>query len=249
MGRSIDRAAGLYDEARGGESRGETFAAEIEPHLGMTPGAIVLEVGVGTAVVAAALRRRRQRVIGVDIAMEMLRVATRRAPGAVARYDGWRLPLADGALEAAYMVWLIHLVDDQAAMLHEVARVLRSRGRLVIATINRDPDDEIRRITEPMYRALLQDNWLRDDLDRVAAAASSTGLREVTRVRGIPFAGETSGEMEATRIEARSGSLFWDLDDMDWKKHVEPVIDRLRALGPDLLTREQTHEILVLEKS
>jgi SAM-dependent methyltransferase len=181
--------------------------------------------------------------------MEMLRVATRRAPGAVARYDGWRLPIADGALKAAYMVWVIHLVDDQPAMLHEVARVLRSRGRLLIATINRDPDDEISRITEPMYRALLEDNWLRDDLDRVAAVASSMGLDEVTRLRGIPFAGETSGEMEAMRIEARSGSLFWDLDDTDWKEHVGPAIDRLRALGPEVMIREQTHEILVLEKS
>jgi len=248
VGRSFDRAAAGYDKARGGDGRGERFAAELEPHLGITPGAVVLEVGVGTAVVAGALRRRRQRVIGVDIAMEMLRVATRRAPGAVARYDGSRLPIADGALEAAYMVWVIHLVDDQAAMLHEVARVLRSRGRLLIATINRDPDDEIRRITEPMYRALLADKWLRDDLDRVAAAASTAGLHEVSRIGAIPFAGETSGEMEAARIEARSSSLFWDLDDLDWREHVEPVIGRLRALGPELLIREQTHEILVLEK-
>lgn len=249
MGRSFDRAAERYDEARGGESRGERFAAETEPHLRIHSGATVLEVGVGTGVVAGALRRRGHRVIGVDIAMEMLRVATRRAPGALARYDGRSLPFADGAFEAAYMVWVIHLVDDQAAMLLEVARVLRSKGRLVIATINREPDDQIRRITQPMYRTLLGDNWRRDDLDRVAAAASSAGLQEVTRVLGIGFASETSGEMEATRIEDRSSSLFWDLDELDWNEHVVPVIDRLRAIGPELRTREQTHEILVLEKS
>jgi SAM-dependent methyltransferase len=249
MGRSFDRAAERYDEARGGEIRGERFAEAIEPHLRITRDAVALEVGVGTGVVAAALKRRGQRVIGVDIAMEMLRVASRRIPGTLARYDGRKLPFAAATVHAGYMVWVIHLVDDQRATLQEVARVLRAKGRLVIATVNRDPDDEIRRITEPMYRALLEDNWLRDDLDRVAEAASSTGLNEVTRVLGIPFASETSGDIEATRIEQRSSSLFWDLGDQEWKKHVAPVVDRLRAIGPELMTREQTHEILVLEKS
>lgn len=158
MGRSFDRAAERYDEARGGESRGERFAAAIEPHLSIAPGAVVLEVGVGTGVVAAALRKQGRRAIGVDIAMEMLRVAARRAPGAVARYDGRSLPFADESLDAAYMVWVMHLVDDQAGTLREVARVLRSDGRLVIATTNREPEDEMRRITEPMYRTLLGDN-------------------------------------------------------------------------------------------
>lgn len=83
----------------------------------------------------------------------------------------------------------------------------------------------------------------------MAAAASSTVFREATRVVGIPFASETSGEMEAARIEQRSSSLFWDLDDLEWKEVVVPVVDRLRAMGPDLQTREQTHEMLVLEKS
>jgi ubiquinone/menaquinone biosynthesis C-methylase UbiE len=71
------------------------------------------------------------------------------------------------------MVWVIHLVDDQKALLREFARVLRPGGRVVIGTINREPDDEVRRITEPMYRTLLGDKWGRDDLDRVAMAASS----------------------------------------------------------------------------
>ena len=223
------------------------FAAEIEPHLPIDPNAVFLEIGVGTGVVAAALQRRRRNVIGVDIAMEMLRVALPRASGLV-RYDGLRLPFAGATLDAAYMVWVIHLVDDQKALLREVARVLRPNRRLVIATIDREPDDQVRHLTEPMYRALLDDNWPRDDLDRVAAAASSAQLQEVTRDAGIPFVAETSGDAEATRIEERSSSIFWDLDDQEWTEHVVPVIDRLRAMGQVPLTRERTHEILVLEK-
>ncbi len=248
MGRSFDRAAEGYDQARGGERRGENFAAEIEPHLPIESGALILEVGVGTGVVAAAFQRRGRCVVGVDIAMEMLRVALRRSSGLV-RYDGRSLPFAGATFSAAYMVWVIHLVDDQRAMLLEAARVLRPSGRLVIATLDREPDDSVRHITEPMYRALLGDNWLRDDLDRVAAAALSAELREVRRVVGIPFVLETSGDAEATRIEERTSSIFWDLTDEEWGEHVVPVIDQLRAMGPVPLTRERTHEILVLEKS
>jgi hypothetical protein len=80
-------------------------------------------------------------------------------------------------------------------------------------------------------------------------AASSTELHEVARVAGIPFAYETNGEAEAARIEERSSSLFWDLADQEWRAKVVPVIDRLRALGRVPMIREQTHEILVLEKS
>jgi len=248
MGRSFDRAAERYDKARGGEERGERFAAEIEPYLVAGPRAAILEIGVGTGVVAAALQRRGYRVMGADIAMEMLRVGLRRASGLV-RYDGWSLPFASATFDAAYMVWVIHLVDDQRALLQEVARVLRRGGRLAIATINREPDDQVRRITEPMYRTLLRDNWRRDDLDRVMKAASSEELHEVARVVGIPFAYETSGEAEAARIEDRNSSLFWDLADEEWREHVVPVIDRLRALGHAPMIREQIHEILVLEKS
>ncbi|HXI95597.1 MAG TPA: methyltransferase domain-containing protein [Candidatus Acidoferrum sp.] len=248
MGRSFDRAAERYDKARGGEGRGERFAAEIEPYLLTGTRAAILEIGVGTGVVAAALQRRGHRVFGADIAMEMLRVGLRRASGLV-RYDGWSLPFASATFDAAYMVWVIHLVDDQRALLQEAARVLRPGGRLAIATINREPDDQVRRITEPMYRTLLRDNWRRDDLDRVMKAASSKELREVARAMGIPFAYQTSGEAEAARIEERSSSLFWDLADHEWREHVVPVIQRLRALGRVTIIREQTHEILVLEKS
>jgi ubiquinone/menaquinone biosynthesis C-methylase UbiE len=248
MGRNFDPVATRYDEARGGEQRGDAFAMEIEPHLPANPDAPVLEVGVGTGVVAAALRRRGRRVVGVDIAIEMLRVASRRVPGVVARYDGWRLPFASGALDAGYLVWVIHLVEDQRALLREVARVLRPGGRLIVATINREPDDGVSRITEPMYRTLLGDRWARDDPDRVAGVASSVELREVRRVPGTPNVAETSGVLQAQEIEARNASVFWDLNDEAWMAHVAPVLDRLRAMGEVPVIREQTHEILVLEK-
>ncbi|MHB8589825.1 MAG: hypothetical protein ACYDA0_13415 [Candidatus Dormibacteraceae bacterium] len=55
-------------------------------------------------------------------------------------------------------------------------------------------------------------------------------------------------DAEATRIEERNGSIFWDLSDQESWEHVVRVLERLRALGRLPLTGEQIHEI-VLEKS
>ena len=152
MGRSFDRAAERYDKARGGEERGERFAAEIEPYLLAGPRAAILEIGVGTAVVAAALQRRDHRMIGADIAMEMLRVGLRRASGLV-RYDGWSLPFASATFAAAYMVWVIHLVDDQPALLQEG----REGGSSWRPPCDRDDQSRTRRSGSAHHRADVPD--------------------------------------------------------------------------------------------
>ena len=79
-----DDVAGFYDATRGGESRGDAFAAELDGRLppGVGP---ILEVGVGTGVVALGLRRRGRGVIGVDIAAAMLARARARLGPVLAR--------------------------------------------------------------------------------------------------------------------------------------------------------------------
>ena len=106
MGISFDPIAERYDETRGGLARGETFADEIDPLLDTMFSGAVLELGVGTGVVAAAMRGRGRTVMGVDIAFEMLRRAVNRLPGNVAQYDGRWLPFASNAFTAAYAVWV-----------------------------------------------------------------------------------------------------------------------------------------------
>jgi hypothetical protein len=56
----LDELAEIYDETRGGEARGEEYAADVTARLpaGEDP---VLEVGVGTGVVALGLVRRGHR--------------------------------------------------------------------------------------------------------------------------------------------------------------------------------------------
>jgi len=65
----FDRIAHRYEETRGGLDRGRRFAATISKHL--QPASEVLEIGVGTAAVAAPLAELGHHVVGVDLSLPM----------------------------------------------------------------------------------------------------------------------------------------------------------------------------------
>ena len=244
---SFDRAAERYDSTRGGEARGDTFAAEIEPLLvGSAP---TLEVGVGTGIVASALRRRGLRLVGVDISLEMLRLGQTRLPGAVAQYDGLRLPFAGNAFDSAYAVWVLHVVQDQLALFRELERVLKPGGRFVVAPTNKYPDDEIGVALQPMFDALFKKQGRRDDPDTLTQVARDAGLIQVARIPGNVHRLETTGLLEAEHIASRDSSALWDVSDADWAAYVVPAVDRLTAMGDSPVTREITHEVLAYEKA
>src|SRR5579872_1649870 len=67
----FDDIAADYDATRGGEPRGDQYAADLDARLPRGDGPI-LEIGVGTGVVALGLRRRGRPVIGLDISAPML---------------------------------------------------------------------------------------------------------------------------------------------------------------------------------
>ncbi len=87
----------------------------------------MLEVGVGTGVVAAALEAGGRSVVGVDLSLPMLRHAHARLGGGVAQADGFSLPVRSGAVDSVVIVWVVHLVPDSGAFLAEAARVVRPR--------------------------------------------------------------------------------------------------------------------------
>jgi ubiquinone/menaquinone biosynthesis C-methylase UbiE len=242
VGIDFSRIADRYDESRGGAQRGERFATELAPHL---PPGLLLEVGVGTGVVAAAMRRP---VIGVDIAAGMLSGARQRLGPCVVRSDGRGLPFRDGCFSGAYAVWVLHLVEDQAGLFSEIRRVLAPGGTFVVVTINRPAPDDLDAILKPMYVELLGDRDGRDLPERMAPLAEAAGLRVKEVVPGQPFHNQVSGPEEADRIERREGAVFWDLDQDRWREVVQPVIGRLRALGHQPIAREYLHQLLVLER-
>ncbi len=123
----FDHLAEHYDLTRGGESRGDQYAAELDAIL-PEGDAVVLEIGVGTGVVALGLARRQRRVVGVDVSAPMLEFAQRRLGNVVVRGDGTRLPFASRSVSHAVAVWVVHAVGQPVKLFAEAARVIAPGG-------------------------------------------------------------------------------------------------------------------------
>jgi demethylmenaquinone methyltransferase/2-methoxy-6-polyprenyl-1,4-benzoquinol methylase len=107
--------------------------------LDLQPTDTLVDLCTGTADVALAAAPRAGRVIGVDFSHEMLRLGLEkvrtRALGnriALARGDATALPLGASSADAAVISFGIRNVQEPAAALRELARVLRPGGRLAI---------------------------------------------------------------------------------------------------------------------
>ena len=99
----------------------------------------VLDVATGTGLVARGLVQRYGcSVVGLDQSADMLAGARRAlatAPGLAARIDlvrgeAERLPFSDGEFDHLTFTYLLRYVDDPAATLAELARVVRPGGRI-----------------------------------------------------------------------------------------------------------------------
>jgi SAM-dependent methyltransferase len=114
------------------------------------PGEHVLDIGTGTGWAARLAARRGARVTGVDIAPGMLVAAERLSQGVDPRpqflqASAEALPFEDAALDGVISTYGVIFAEDPAAAIAEMARVLRSGGRLALATWADDPDGYIAR--------------------------------------------------------------------------------------------------------
>jgi demethylmenaquinone methyltransferase / 2-methoxy-6-polyprenyl-1,4-benzoquinol methylase len=131
LGPTYDRYARLL--SLGQDPRWRSFLVS---RVESGPGDRVLDVATGTGAVAVALARRRGcDVGGLDQSPEMLaaaRVRIARA-GLSSRIDlveghADELPFEDGEFDGLTFTYLLRYVDDPAATLRELARVVRSGG-------------------------------------------------------------------------------------------------------------------------
>ncbi len=121
------RLAGAWDDVRS-----SLFGTAFTPTalLGLVrPDWVVADLGCGTGNVSECLSPYVERVVAVDSSLPMLDAARKRLSGR-ANIEFWAgnmesLPLADGSVDVAVCVLVLHHLEEPAAAVREMARVLR----------------------------------------------------------------------------------------------------------------------------
>ena len=117
------------------------LAADLVEAAGLRPGERVLDVACGTGVVARRAAERvgaRGAVAGVDVNASMLAVA-RAAPAPAEPRISWyetpaeSMPLPDDSYDAVFCQLGLQFVEDTAAALREMRRVLAPGGRALVS--------------------------------------------------------------------------------------------------------------------
>jgi ubiquinone/menaquinone biosynthesis C-methylase UbiE len=246
-----DDVAACYDATRGGEQRGDEYAAELDRRLPAGAGP-VLEVGVGTGVVALGLRRRGRRVIGVDVAPAMLARAQERLGAGLVQGDARCLPFADGSVAHAVSVWVAHAVDPPEAMVAEVARVLRSGGRYLVCPTNRPGTGEL---IGPVLSAMfdrakrMHPSWRRHDVTFAQILAWSDAAGFAGLVEPMPpRSWATSAAEQIQSIRDRVWPALRGLDEGAFEAVTRPAIESLAALPEGAIEQHADADVVVLSR-
>jgi ubiquinone/menaquinone biosynthesis C-methylase UbiE len=139
---NFNRAADFYDATRGfPEGVDKQIAAFMQKEAHLTSSMKLLEVGIGTGRIALPLAPYVDFVAGADISADMLGVLMRKRQQEnvfPVETDGHYLPYANAAFDAAVLVHVLHLVPEPLRILAELARCLKSEGRLLHCLTTQD---------------------------------------------------------------------------------------------------------------
>ena len=179
-------AAGQWDRLRrelfGGASALHALPALLDPRW------TVGDLGCGTGETSAALAPFVAQTIAVDRSGDMLQAARRRvrdmANVDVRRGELEALPIAEGELDAAVMILVLHHVPDPAAVLQEAARTLKPRGRFVLCDML--PHDR------EAYKQQMGHVWLGFGDDQLRRLLGGAGFDDI-RIVPLPVDPEAKG--------------------------------------------------------
>ncbi len=134
-----DMDAASYDRRAAPLLRG-LYRRVAEDLSGAPRGGHLLDVGCGTGRLLIEVARRRDdlTLTGIDISPDMIELAGRNARRSVGRDIDFRvgdsaaLPLPDASVDVVVSTLSLHHWEAPAAAAHELGRVLRPGGRLLI---------------------------------------------------------------------------------------------------------------------
>ena len=187
-----------------------------------------LDVATGTGMVAEALVRRHGcRVVGLDQSPEMLAGATARLrakPELAARIEVVRgeaesLPFADGEFDHLTFTYLLSYVDDPAATLRELARVVKPGGRMASLEFMLPPNRAARalwhvyvRLGLPVLGRLISRDWY--EVGRFLGPSITTFYQRLPLQRQLEFWRAAGFEsVEARVMSLGGGVVIWGTRD------------------------------------
>jgi SAM-dependent methyltransferase len=238
---SFDRIAYAYDDYT---SHPPAVAAQIGRSIAgiVGDGALVLELGIGTARIARPVADAGCRVIGIDVAHEMLRRAQARGFERLVRGNLMQLPLADASVDAVLVVHVLHHLSDWRAALAEALRVLRPGGVMLIGNDWLAPDSCVRRMRATLRNAVIA---ARPELKPPGAGAAfgralgHLGGVEEPDVVAASWSTRVSPATLLDRMQSRVHQETWALDDETLALAVAAVRADAVAAWDDL---EREHE-------
>jgi ubiquinone/menaquinone biosynthesis C-methylase UbiE/DNA-binding HxlR family transcriptional regulator len=151
----------------------------------------VADLGVGTGALAETFAPFARRVIGVDRSDQMLEAASLRlskhANVELRKGELERLPLKDAEVDLAVLALVLHYVVDPAAVLAEVRRALKPRGRVVLLDMRAHDRG-------PGYAEEMGHVWPGFEAERVTGWLAEAGFRS-GRVVPLPPIKDATGPL------------------------------------------------------
>jgi demethylmenaquinone methyltransferase / 2-methoxy-6-polyprenyl-1,4-benzoquinol methylase len=125
---------------------------------GVGPGIVVVDVAVGTGLLARQAQRLMQgrgMLIGVDLSESMLAQAQKSLRIPLVQATAEALPLADGIADFVTMGYALRHLSDIGQALQEALRLLRPGGKLVLLEISAPSNPAIRTTVRAFVGGLL----------------------------------------------------------------------------------------------
>jgi demethylmenaquinone methyltransferase/2-methoxy-6-polyprenyl-1,4-benzoquinol methylase len=221
----FDSAARDYDRIEGGMAlgSGRRYRREALQRAGLCQGLSILDVAVGTGLVAreaAQITGDARLVTGLDPSAGMLLEARRQLPLKGVLGTAERLPIRDESFDMVSLGYALRHLSDLALVFREFARVLRPGGTLCVLELTRPTSAlglaalrlYLRRVVPILARlrtgnrsaeVLMRYFW--DTIDacippeRILAAMDDAGLEDVQRTLVIGLFSEYTGRRSGPR--------------------------------------------------